>query len=109
MFRLAFLVAVVFALFGARFTGMVSCATTSAGDPADAALDADDQMDPRAAGDTGSPVLVEPEFPSDDDVATRQEERTVRRETAFAADPTTGFGLGPSQSHARPMEHPPRA
>ena len=96
MFRLAFLVAVVFALLGGRHGDCAAIVTTES--------DSDRSQAPGPA----VPAVAEPELDSDDDVAMQKEDRTECSVTAVIAAPAIEMGLGPSQSHSRRMDRPPR-
>jgi hypothetical protein len=108
MFRLAFLVAAIFALFGGRI-GDTSVAATS--QRADSPAFLADQQDegPSETGCPSAEVVPEPENESDDDVAVGEEDLTVGHETVASVQPVLGIGVGPAKSHARRMERPPRA
>jgi hypothetical protein len=109
MFRLAFLVAVVCALFGGR-AGNASVAVTSNDHDFAASLTDQRDADPSESGGAVSPVDAEPDIDSDDDQAAAcQEECTLGRESAASVEPPFEIGQGPTQSHARRTERPPRA
>jgi hypothetical protein len=108
MFRLAFVIAVVFALFGGR-TGNTSVAATSQEYDFPAFLTDQHDADPSESGGAASPVDAEPDIDSDDDqAAVCQEECTLGRQSAASVDPPFEIGQGPTQSHARRTERPPR-
>ena len=107
MFRLAFLVAAIFALFGGRI-GDTSTAATSQRDDFPAFLASQQDADPAETGCPFAEIVPEPENESEDDAAVREEHRTVGHERTVSADPVFEFGVGPAQSHARRTERPPR-
>jgi hypothetical protein len=107
MFRVAFLVAVIFALFGGR-TGNVSVAVASQDHDFAAFLTEGQDADPSESGGAALPVDAEPDVDSDDQVAVCQEDSTPGRGSAAMVDPLFEVGVGPTQSHARRTERPPR-
>jgi len=107
MYRLAFLMAVVFALFCGQ-TGDPSGGAAGPPQRPEAALASQGDADLPQPGVAVGSVVIELDPEPDDDAAVRQQDRTACGETARADDPIVGFGVGPSQSHARPMERPPR-
>ena len=106
MFRLAFIMAVFWALFLGQ-TGVPSGDATSPLHHPETAWTSQGDADLPQPGVAAEPVVVE-DSDSDDEVSVREEDRTVRGDAARVDDPIVGFGVGPSQSHARPMERPPR-
>jgi hypothetical protein len=107
MFRLAFIVAVVFALFGGQ-SGNTAIASTSQEHDFPAFLTSQQDVDPSETGGCGEAAVEDPEIEMDDEAAVRQEERTTGCGTVRPEVSVPGFVVGPSQSHARPMERPPR-
>jgi hypothetical protein len=108
MVRLAFVVAVVFALFGGRSNGNPSGAVFGPVHNVETCVTNQQGSEFPASGCAAGPAVTEPDLPSDDEALTSQDDETVCSEAESAADRMIGCGVGPSRSHARPMDRPPR-
>jgi hypothetical protein len=102
MLRLAFLVAVAVALLFGRWSGFAGVSNGAD----DGARTISALYDPFESADP--PIVAETEIESDDHVSVHRPGPVPWVVIATRVEPSLEFGVGPSQSHARRMDRPPR-